>query len=401
MTTMGHAFSPSHCKQCGSQLPQQHTGRPGEYCGTKCRQAAHRRRHSNPPGTEKYDRYLREELGRLEDDVKLLRHLLDVPDSAPEEPLRLLVQLQRRAAYVERVMVGRTKVIGASWETIGALVGSNKDSARKKYTPEMIQRALNRHASPALPSAAPVQRRPSSPPATGGPPASPPPPGEEPLTHSPHAKDLAQVLSGLQKASRQSLRDLSRSTGLSPSFLSRLMSGERFPTWKSAASIAQACGAEPGLLRKVWEDAEARRYTGRTTNLASALRYLHMRAGSPSPWAMEITSSHTLPQDHITALLDGTTTGTWDDVLRLIQILDGEPAYFQPLWETQTRTPQTSLPPSPPPPPPRPPTEPAQRLENLFFAFNDTFPPTRYTPPIPQRRPLPTPITALTRWPRP
>ncbi|MFC9431662.1 helix-turn-helix domain-containing protein [Streptomyces sp. NPDC056987] len=402
---MGNAFSPSNCKHCGKALSHNPTGRPGEHCDTKCRQAAHRRRHTHPPNTEKFDPYLRDQLGRVAADVQTMLRALNTPGIAPEEPLRMMVRLQRRMAYIERVMVGRTKHCGASWEAIGGLVGSNKDTARKKYTPESIERALNRYASPSMPAPPSVQRRPNSRPNTSGPAPSPPLPPPAPETaapgRSPHDQDLAQVLSNLQRASRLTLRSLSRTTGLSPSFLSRLMSGERFPTWKAAASIARACGVEPNLLRKVWQDAEARRYTSRGDTLASALRYLHMRAGSPTAWAMEITTSHTLPEDEITALLDGTTTGTWDDVLQLIQILDGEPTYFQPLWEAESRTPdpepQPLNPPAPPPAPPRPAPEPAQRLENLLCAFNDTFPPTRYTPPT-QRRPLPTPITALTRW---
>ncbi|MFJ2080924.1 helix-turn-helix domain-containing protein [Streptomyces anulatus] len=94
--------------------------------------------------------------------------------------------------------------------------------------------------------------------------------------------DFACVLSNLQRASGYSLRALSKRTSLSPSFLSRTMNGERFPSWEATASLARACGADPEVLRKVWEDAEARRSrkAAKPEGLASALRHLHLRAGS-------------------------------------------------------------------------------------------------------------------------
>ncbi|WP_309030045.1 helix-turn-helix domain-containing protein, partial [Streptomyces alfalfae] len=46
---------------------------------------------------------------------------------------------------------------------------------------------------------------------------------------------------------------------MSASVLSRLMTGERFPSWKNVAAIARACGADPDVLRTVWEASSARR----------------------------------------------------------------------------------------------------------------------------------------------
>ncbi|WP_425541303.1 helix-turn-helix domain-containing protein [Streptomyces rimosus] len=73
-----------------------------------------------------------------------------------------------------------------------------------------------------------------------------------------------------------SLRSLGEATRLSSSYLSRIMSGERFPSWDATARLARACGADPAVLCKIWEDAQARR-TSHT--LASALRYLHRLPG--------------------------------------------------------------------------------------------------------------------------
>jgi transcriptional regulator with XRE-family HTH domain len=210
--------------------------------------------------------------------------------------------------------------------------------------------------------------------------------------------DLASVLSSLQRASGHSLRALGTRTGLSPSFLSRLMSGERFPTWKDAAAIADACGADPLVLRRVWQDAEARRDKGvRPQTLDSALRYLHMRAGSPTPWVMA-SKSGTLTEEEIIGLLDGTAVPDWEDVALLVQVLDGEPSFFRPLWERTTarRTPAPLCPVVRTRSQPAK-KKPARRIDDLLSAFHEALGGAAPSPPQ-HRRPLLAPIQAVTHW---
>ncbi|WP_331749864.1 MULTISPECIES: helix-turn-helix transcriptional regulator [unclassified Streptomyces] len=202
-------------------------------------------------------------------------------------------------------------------------------------------------------------------------------------------------LSNLQRASRYSLRALSKKSGLSPSFLSRAMNGERFPSWEATAEIARACGADPEVLKKVWDDADARRVRKpRPETLASALRFLHQRAGSPTPWSVSVSSGYALAPEHITNLLNGTTIGTWEDVQTLIQALDGEHTYFEPLWQ-QAAAERTTPAPAPAPQPPGQGT--TSRIEDLITAFNNILATTTNRPTT-QRRPLPTPIQGATTW---
>ncbi|MFI2241215.1 helix-turn-helix domain-containing protein [Streptomyces chrestomyceticus] len=222
---------------------------------------------------------------------------------------------------------------------------------------------------------------------------------------------LAPVLSKLQRASRLSLRSLGEATRLSSGYLSRIMSGERFPSWDATARLARACGADPAVLRKIWEDAQARRGKGRTSHtLASALRYLHQRAGSPSPWAMAVTSGNASGQDQVAAVLSGETVPDWDVVLRIVLVLDGVPDYFAPLWEDASPA-ELAEPPAHGQAAPLP----AQRLDDLLTAFGDTLtaplqhlstaetgsPPPPAPAPVTStahRRPRPAPIPALTHW---
>ncbi|GAA2615054.1 hypothetical protein GCM10010304_80260 [Streptomyces roseoviolaceus] len=285
-----------------------------------------------------------------------------------------------------------------------------KGTARKKWSLP----ARRSHSSRPTPAAPP------SPPRPGARPGTPPPrdpesasddrsPAAQPpktaaVYFSPLAgQDLATVLSSLQRASGLSRRTLASRTGLSASYLSRLMSGERFPAWNNVAALARACGADPEVLRQVWRASSARRESqARSFSLASALRFLHQRAGNPTSWAIAVTSGHELDQDHIAELLDGTAIGEWEDVRRLIQLLDGEPAYFLPLWQAEAAAQPTTKPDSPTQAlPSKPPvseaTPPAStRVEELLAAFRSALGSPRLTPPT--RRCLAAPIHGATHW---
>ncbi|MER6738941.1 helix-turn-helix domain-containing protein [Streptomyces puniciscabiei] len=257
----------------------------------------------------------------------------------------------------------------------------SKDTARKKWAPSARRSPGSSRPVPgAPPSPPPPPRTPgirtfsslhgSSDDATSGPLTVPPPAAVPPATLA--GQDLANVLSSLQRASGLSLRALADHTGLSAGHLSRLMSGERFPAWKHVAALARACGADPEVLRRVWENSNARRDSqAAPASLASALRFLHLRAGSPTPWAIAVTSGNQLDQDRVAALLDGTVTGEWEEVERLVQLLDGETSYFLPLWEAEATTQPD---PTPQPPPTKSPARDdspsaTTRVEDLLIAF--------------------------------
>lgn len=412
-------FPPATCENCGSRLREQSTGRPGQYCGTRCRQAAHRKRQQGQAevDTAELDGKLAAQAEMLEEETVRLRQQLMAP-SATDHVLQSLVRIQRLAEKMLPAAVQRDRRRGIDWAGIGAVLNLNKDTARHKYG-EGCDRppARTPRTRPAPPPPATDDDRPATDglsPSPDDPSAAEPPPLPEPA--GPPGQ-LAPVLSKLQRASRLSLRSLGEATCLSSSYLSRIMSGERFPSWDATARLARACGADPAALRKIWEDAQARRGKGRTGHtLVSALRYLHQRAGSPSPWAMAVTSGNTLDQDQVAAVLGGETVPDWDVVLRIVLVLDGVPDYFAPLWEhALTRSPDPEPELAEPPARGQAAPLPTQRLDDLLTAFSDTLTaPLQHLsttetgtspPPAPapvtstaHRRPRPAPIPALTHW---
>ncbi|MER6089792.1 helix-turn-helix domain-containing protein [Streptomyces bluensis] len=186
-----------------------------------------------------------------------------------------------------------------------------KDTARMKWSLPTRRSNTPPRTTPATPpppppsASSPVTNPPPTPiltvPTTADrpqamPPTSPPWPGRTWPPSSAASSALPDSASG----------GLAGRTGLSASYLSRLMSGERFPAWKHVAALARACGADPEVLRQVWRNSNARRDSQpRPASLASALRFLHCAPAAPptgpSPSPAATNSTRTTPPPCSTA----------------------------------------------------------------------------------------------------
>lgn len=248
---MGRTFWHPTCQHCGAQRRHQATGRPGEYCSTKCRQAAHRQRQAaaDPPDTEEFDQALCMQLTQI---ARAAHSILDArsagdarvrapgADGAPPDP--------RRTPHAPHGGPHRAarRVMGTHRRRARHRTGHRAQEVVPVHPPHITPRPggvpittpglAPRHHS--APRSRQRRRRPvthrATPEHRGG------------LLLPPLAgQDLATVLSSLQCASGLSLRTLAGRTGLSASHLSRLMNGERFPTWENVAVLARACGADP------------------------------------------------------------------------------------------------------------------------------------------------------------
>ncbi|WP_326693392.1 helix-turn-helix domain-containing protein (plasmid) [Streptomyces sp. NBC_01795] len=136
-------------------------------------------------------------------------------------------------------------------------------------------------------------------------------------------KQLAPVLSRLQRAARMPLRHLGLRVGVSASYLSRVLAGQRFPSWEVTERLGRALGADVCTLRRIWEDEDryltveklhrksrASTSLGKATpgaDLASALSALHQRCGTPTARAIAIVLDHALTPEQISAALNGHT----------------------------------------------------------------------------------------------
>ncbi|WP_344098246.1 helix-turn-helix transcriptional regulator, partial [Streptomyces stramineus] len=318
-----------------------------------------------PPASAEGDEALAEIAGDMQEELRQLLRTLTTADS--DDLLRRAARVRTQLDGLTAGLVGRGRCRRMTWSRVGHILGISEDTARHRYTDSYILRRLGEltrlRTAPTSLSAIyaerhAVRRKPA--PRRGGPPVNAPRP-KLPTRPRPAYNRLAPVLSMLARASKLSLKDLSRRTRCSASYLSRVLSGERTPTWELTERFAHACGADPGILRTVWE---TERLRGGTTGppveldegggddgdpvraaarLLTALRTLHVRAGQPTAYDIATAGKWQLSLEQITPILEGTQLPDWPDLASLLHVLGGDIGYFESLWEAAVR------PPGPPP----------------------------------------------------
>ncbi|WP_371103196.1 helix-turn-helix domain-containing protein, partial [Streptomyces sp. PU_AKi4] len=417
------------CEFCGSPLTGGPVkGRPRKYCGNTCRQAAHRRRtHTGPAtGTAAQDRTtphsahpepavvpapavrttptarvtghipstgdeLLAEIARdIQEGARDLTRLL--PSLGGEEPLQRIVQLQEQLDGLTAAAVGRARYRRVTWAAISSILGISEDTARHRYTDRYVLRRLARfnRSETALTSlarlfASPTASPHDSPPAgdtgsesgdAGGDRGDGSEQQTAPIESSGAAYNrLSPILSMLIRTAQLTNKEVGSRIGCSASYMSRILSGERVPTWEMTRRFAQACGADPEVLRTVWESEKLRQKTGSLTapaipqddaptpsaaeQLRTAIRTLHLRAGRPAPSDIAVASRWILTAETVASLLEASVLPPHDVLQTFVRLLGGDPDHFSRLLDNahHKATRDTALlhPPTPPPPPPPPP----------------------------------------------
>ncbi len=312
--------------------------------------AAARPGHASAAGTSELDDTLLEIVRDIQDELRQLTRLLTSPESHPEDPLRWVVQIGSQLEGLTAGMVGRTRRHRVTWQKIGRILRVGEDTARHRYTDRYIQRRLAQLIRPnALPALSALYTNTPDP---GGQETTAPPPTEDPPNPPAHPayNRLAPVLSMLARASNLTSQTLSHRIGCSASYLSRMLNGERVPTWPLTERFAKACGADPVVLRKVWEterlrqnDPEPADHPPRGLNdtdparrlqrLLTSLRTLHIRASLPTPYDIAVASRWQITPEQVDAILTGTDVTHWDHINIVLQVLGGDVDYFRALWE--------------------------------------------------------------------
>ncbi|MDH2393634.1 helix-turn-helix transcriptional regulator [Streptomyces sp. HNM0663] len=296
----------------------------------------------------------------LQDDARVLLRQLSGDD--PEEFLHQAQQMRERLDCLTAGLVGRARLRRVTWSRIGQALTISEDTARHRYTDDYVLRRLRQvsrlRAIPKSLSALysePSRHYDAAVPDDGAVPAAAEATG-------PAYNSLAPVLSMLARASEIPLQDLAHRVECSPSYLSRILSGQRVPSWPITERLAQTCGADPAIVRKLWETEQLRRRPPRSRvddsrgidslagvsdraqairKLVTALRTLHVRAGQPTPQEICIRSRWRLQAHQVTAILERNEPCDWPTLVLLLGILGGSTDYFRPLWQAATEHPHT------------------------------------------------------------
>ncbi|MER7496458.1 helix-turn-helix transcriptional regulator [Streptomyces pharetrae] len=301
------------------------------------------------------DELLAEIAKDIQDGARELARLL--PSLSGEEPLRRITQLQEQLDGLTAAVVGRARYRRVTWATISSVLGISEDTARHRYTDRYVLRRLarfNRSERP-LSSLAGLFTTPAS---QAAPPHDPPAGGDTggesgdasgdhsegpnqvaPAESSGAAYNrLSPILSMLIRTAQLTNKEVSSRIGCSASYLSRILSGERVPTWELTRKFAQACGADPEVLRAVWESEKLRTGNPATIpetpgltaaeQLRTAVHTLHLRAGRPTPGDMAVASRWVLTASAIASLLEGTVLPPRDVLQTFVRLLGGDVDHF-------------------------------------------------------------------------
>ncbi|MGW0578820.1 helix-turn-helix domain-containing protein [Streptomyces sp. NPDC002920] len=224
---------------------------------------------------------------------------------------------------------------GEKWEMVARAAHVAPETARARWGPERVARMMDLHANDK--GAAPARWRAARPLQASDPPKD----GVGGLVEQADAPavQLASVLTQLQVSSGRTIREVADSTMLSPSFISRVLSGDRLPTWDLVCALTDLFESDPAELRVLFQAAHGVRaplrqpVTAAIEQLHAAVRGLYLAAKSPAPQQIEALSSKAVSAAAARRMLAGDDIPEWHVLAALVCALGGRPADFKALWE--------------------------------------------------------------------
>jgi transposase-like protein len=319
------------CAFCDRKFQQRSgPGRRKAYCDTSCRRRAQRERDRErrmpPTPTRPWGRDVAVDVHALA--VELVE--AELRGTNLKKVLEYADQLEREVAYYRAAAIRDARESGHTWEEIAAAFGTGTETLRARFSEPQLKRLFARRAK---------ERRPGWTPRTGRQPktsSAKPPHAPSAMAVSPSVR-LGAALSHLQRASSVTVGDAARQADLSPSYVSRILAGERIPTWPVTYMLTKIFEGNPEETRILWEDAQGLRYPSRqdqdsaAQRLHAALRGLHLAAGRPGISALAKKTS--LPAGLIKATLNGEHVPDWPTTARLTTSMTADPSSIRPLWE--------------------------------------------------------------------
>jgi len=309
---------------CLNSVKQTGVGRRRVYC---CDQCGTRYRRYARPATDN-NAFAEASLA----DLRRLTDQFDLSGNDPERSLKLILECEKawkdlKTAVVLQSRDSRMKMpviadkLHMSASALARMMESAPGRRERRLTPPLVASQPSpprsqRHPVPGPPRA----RRPEG--GTGDTDGAAP-------GHGPAAA-LASALSHLHRQSGTTHKALGDRVGVDPSYISRVISGERIPSWEVTRKLAQALETGPEEILPLWR--AARGYdAASTSDLQAALRGLHTAAGRPKTEALK-AKTH-LTDEQITNAFTGSTLPDWETTATLVNALHGQCDLIRPLWD--------------------------------------------------------------------
>ncbi|MET7869424.1 helix-turn-helix domain-containing protein [Streptomyces cyaneofuscatus] len=234
--------------------------------------------------------------------------------------------LVKETDYYISAAVRDARQAGVSWEEVAKGASVSAATARFRWGEVQVMRRLQirsveRAAARQAPSSIPDAR---------------PKEGREAVGRA--SRQLAAALSQLHQGSGLMIREVAESTELSPSYVSRILSVDRTPSWPVVRQLVQVFRGDPLELRVLWEISQGvpptpQDFIEAATRLNGVLRGLYLAAGCPSVQEVCEQSNGALVAEAVEEILAGTQVPTWENTGRFVTAVGGHPADIRPQWE--------------------------------------------------------------------
>ncbi|MYV98388.1 helix-turn-helix domain-containing protein [Streptomyces sp. SID3343] len=245
------------CAYCGRWFRQDNgPGRKRDYCDKPCRRRAQRLRdgkgvpaaRSRWRGADAVEEVLSTTMRLAEAEYR------NAPLPVTLDHVHCLASALDR--YTEAA-VRDALASGIGWDAIAAATDVDVNTARTKWGTPRARHPNRRHlrGEPAR-EPAPAGERTSPP--HGDASEAPEADGEGmPTSAGRAARELAAALTRLRGASGSTVSDAASRAGLTPSYVSLVLSGDVRPPWTVVAVLAEIFSGEPEALLALWGDAQA------------------------------------------------------------------------------------------------------------------------------------------------
>ncbi|MET7930520.1 helix-turn-helix transcriptional regulator [Streptomyces sp. NPDC005349] len=316
------------------------SGRRRRYCSDRCGRSYRKRQLADPGGTStrEYAAQVADECAQVLDVV-----VAHAEDGQPLAALRQLSQLNIDLKDLTSALVEQARSDKKKSPEIARAMSATPDTISRQYSAaENARRRQSRLSRLQSPQAAPlptrsrtIPRQRTLRPAAGSEPGTA---GADDATADP-ASTFGRALSHLHRSSDKSMRVLGEEAGVSASYVSRIMSGDRLPTWRVTRRLVHALDASPEDLRPLWDAAHGQKPPS-PDSLSAALRGLLLANAHPSFRQLSARINHSLSPAEIAAVIEGDQVPDWEQVKHLVAALHGRPESVLPLWNAAAVIPE-------------------------------------------------------------
>lgn len=281
---------------------------------------------TNTDPAARYEQGLRDIAGDIRAVAETL--MLGTYNNAP--PAELAQQCQHMADLTDGwkgTLVVHERSLGRRLDDIADAFGRSEDRLRKKYPFQNVDQYLLDRKPPSTPRQARKKTITSSP--------------QQPVWRDPSQR-LAAALDRMVKQSPYSQRELADRIGISPSYISRMVSGTRRASWQHVTRMCKKCRVDPELFKPLWEVAYS--VPAETDDpaeyLRTYLRALHYAAGSPNEDAV-LASMSALTAHQLWQALNGPDVPDWGVIAQVVTALQGLSGTAELMWERARNAPRT------------------------------------------------------------